>query len=111
VSWSVSDPESPVATSGCKTQVVTDTAGTNLTCTATSEGGTTTVTQALKVDSAAPGVALTGVTEGTTYTRSGRPAAGCSTTDALSGVASAASVSVVGGTLNGVGSYTASCLG
>ena len=39
------------------------------------------------------------------------PAAGCTTTDALSGVAAAATLQVTGGTAAGVGTFTATCGG
>jgi hypothetical protein len=48
------------------------------------------------------------VTNGASYPLGSVPAPGCSTTDALSGVATAASLSVSG---SGVGSYTATCAG
>jgi len=62
VHWSVSDPDSPItSTVGCEPAVrVNDpNTGTTLTCTASSDGGTTSVTtKTLKVDATAP----TGVT-------------------------------------------------
>jgi hemolysin type calcium-binding protein len=54
VSWDVSDPES-AATSSCATTVVTtDTAGTTLTCTATSGGGTATGSFVVRRDTVRP---------------------------------------------------------
>ena len=60
------------------------------------------------IDKTAPVVTVTGVTDGATYTLGSVPAAGCTTSDALSGVATNASLSIVGGP---VGSVTANCSG
>jgi hypothetical protein len=65
----------------------------------------------VKVDKTAPVVGVTGVTAGASYTLGNVPSAGCSTTDALSGVATPATLAVTGGTSNGVGSFTATCSG
>ncbi len=56
VSWSVTDPESPVtSTSGCGTTILTgDTPGTTLTCTATSAGGTDSDSVTVKIDKTDP---------------------------------------------------------
>jgi hypothetical protein len=55
-----------------------------------------------------PGVAVTGVTDGATYTLGSVPTAACSTTDPLSGVKTHATLSLSGGPL---GSVTAACSG
>jgi hypothetical protein len=65
----------------------------------------------ISIDKTAPLVSVTGVEEGATYTFGAVPVAGCSTSDGLSGVATEASISVAGGTANGVGGFTASCAG
>src|SRR6202040_2922909 len=63
------------------------------------------------IDKTPPVVTVTGVTNGAIYTfGSVLPTAGCNTTDALSGVATNATVSVTGGT-NGAGTFTATCAG
>jgi hypothetical protein len=56
VTWSVVDPESPItSTSGCETVTLTEeTAGTVLTCTATSEGGTASSSVTIKIDKTKP---------------------------------------------------------
>jgi hypothetical protein len=64
--------------------------------------------QNFKIDKTAPTVSVTGVSNGATYTLGSVPAAGCSTTDGLSGVAAFASLSSSGGP---VGSVTATCSG
>ncbi len=63
------------------------------------------------VDTTAPIVAVTGVSNGATYIVGGVPVAGCSTTDGVSGVAANATLTVTGGTANHVGSFTATCSG
>lgn len=65
----------------------------------------------VKIDHTPPVVAVTGVTDGASYTLGSVPQAGCSTTDSLSGVATRATLALSGGNANGVGSFTASCSG
>jgi hypothetical protein len=62
----------------------------------------------VKIDRTAPVVSVTGVTNGATYPLGSAPTAGCATTDALSGVATQATLSTSG---SGAGSYTATCSG
>jgi hypothetical protein len=62
-------------------------------------------------DKTAPIVTVTGVSNGAVYTPGSVPAAGCSTTDSESGVAKEATLTLTGGTPNGVGSFTATCSG
>lgn len=62
----------------------------------------------INVDKTNPVITVTGVTGGATYTIGGVPAAGCTTTDALSGVATSATVSTSGGPL---GTVTVTCAG
>lgn len=55
VGWDVSDPESSFTTSGCETTtIVADTAGTTLTCSATSYGGAATQSMTVKRDATPP---------------------------------------------------------
>jgi hypothetical protein len=63
----------------------------------------------INFDLTAPSVSFTGVTNGATYKLGSVPAAGCDTSDDLSGVATAASLSLSGGPI--VGSFTATCSG
>jgi predicted extracellular nuclease len=63
------------------------------------------------VDTTAPLVFLNGVTNGATYTLGAVPAASCSATDSATGVAVQASLTITGGTANGVGHFTATCSG
>jgi hypothetical protein len=62
----------------------------------------------VNVDEHAPTVGVTGVSDGATYTLGSVPAAGCSTSDNLSGVATNATLSSSGGP---VGSVTVTCSG
>jgi len=56
VRWSVGDPQSPILTTGgCDETVITsDTGGTTLTCTASSDGGTSSASVTVKRDTAPP---------------------------------------------------------
>jgi hypothetical protein len=63
------------------------------------------------VDTTAPVVVLNGITNGATYTLGAVPAASCSTSDSATGVAVQATLSITGGTANGVGHFTATCSG
>jgi predicted extracellular nuclease len=63
------------------------------------------------VDTTAPIVVLNGVTNGATYTLGAVPAASCSATDSVTGIAVQATLSISGGTANGVGHFTATCSG
>ena len=64
-----------------------------------------------RIDKSAPIVAVTGVNNGATYIVGAVPAATCSTTDALSGVATQATAAVTGGGPDGLGVFTATCSG
>jgi hypothetical protein len=65
----------------------------------------------VQIDRTAPSVSVTGVTNGATYSLGSVPTAACSTTDALSGVATQATLSISGGNADGTGSFTATCSG
>jgi hypothetical protein len=67
--------------------------------------------QSIPADTTPPVVTVTGVSEGATYILGAVPAAGCSTTDEGSGVATEATLSLTGGNSLGVGSWTATCSG
>jgi len=110
VTWSVVDDESDIsATHGCDaTTITTDTTGTTLICEATSAGGTASQSVTIQRDATLPVVSVTGVTDGATYTLGNVPSAGCATTDATSGVATAATLSM---SSDSVGEITATCAG
>jgi uncharacterized protein YjbI with pentapeptide repeats len=65
----------------------------------------------VKVDSTKPVVSVTGVTSGARYVYGKVPAAGCATTDVVSGVATRASVKIITTGKNGTGAFTATCAG
>jgi hypothetical protein len=65
----------------------------------------------LKLDMTAPGVSITGVTDGAVYTAGAVPVSGCATVDALSGVATNATASITGGATSGAGTFTVTCSG
>ncbi len=65
----------------------------------------------VQLDKTAPVVTITGVSNNGSYTLASVPTAGCSTTDALSGVATQATLNVTGGNPDGTGSFTATCSG
>jgi len=111
LTWDVSDPESTVTTIGCVAQSITaDQEATDYSCSATSGGGSSgPVTVTIKRDATAPPVSVTGIADGATYLLDAVPAATCATTDAMSGVATAAALSV--GYPGGVGSFTLTCSG
>jgi hypothetical protein len=69
------------------------------------------VSQPVNIDVTPPVVTVTGVSQGANYALGSVPAAGCDTSDTLSGVATNASVSVTGGLPSGFGVFTATCSG
>ncbi len=113
VSWGVVDAESAISSqNGCDPVTVNaDTVGVTFTCAATSAGGSNSEIVTIKRDATTPVVAVTGVSDGGIYTLGSVPTAGCSTTDALAGVATQATLSVTGGNSSGTGVFTATCSG
>jgi len=69
------------------------------------------ISAAVNIDLTPPVVTVTGVTNNATYAYNAVPTAGCQTTDALSGVATSATVNVSGDNGEGYGSFTATCSG
>jgi uncharacterized protein YjbI with pentapeptide repeats len=65
----------------------------------------------VKIENKGPAVTVTGVAAGRVYAAGHVPAAGCRTTDTLSGVATAAKVAVATTGSHGVGSFTVTCAG
>jgi hypothetical protein len=100
---------SPVTCTPVQSQS-TDTAGATFDGSCTNDAGLTmnAAPFTVKRDATAPVVAVTGVTNGGTYTLGAVPAVGCSTTDAVSGVETSALLRLSGGP---VGSITATCSG
>ena len=94
VSWTVSDPDSPItSTSGCGSTTVTfDTSGATYTCTATSEGGTTSRSVTVRRDSTPPSASAAPLTSpnGAGW-YAGAVAVRFTGSDSLSGIASCSS--------------------
>jgi hypothetical protein len=89
VSWTVEDPESGVdSTTGCDpASATTDTAGTTLTCTATSVGGTASESVTVKRDTTNPSVSISSPADGSTFIQNEVVISGYSCSDGLSGIA------------------------
>ncbi|WP_203581482.1 PxKF domain-containing protein [Microbacterium hibisci] len=89
LSWTVSDPDSSVTTTGCEPTIITvDQFATDYTCTATSAGGTASQTVTIKRDGTAPQIEwVGGPSEGAEYYFGSVPAEPtCEATDATSGI-------------------------
>ena len=88
VSWNVTDPESAITVqTGCDPVTINaDTAGTTLTCSATSAGGTSAQSVTIQLDKTAP--ALSPAVSPNPVTLNGPATATANATDALSGIAS-----------------------
>jgi hypothetical protein len=65
----------------------------------------------VKIDKTAPTVSILGVSNGATYLLGAVPAASCSSSDALSGLAVPATLNITGGSANHTGTFTATCSG
>ena len=65
----------------------------------------------INIDKTPPIVGVTGVANGATYAPGSVPSAGCTTQDALSGVATPAALTITGGDAYGQGQFTATCGG
>jgi alpha-tubulin suppressor-like RCC1 family protein len=114
VAFSCADALSDIAAGACPASQVLTAEGTSVSSaarTVTDRAGNTSAPSGVvtvKIDKAVPVVSVTGVTDGAIYVIGTAPIADCSTSDALSGVATEATISLTG---SGVGSYTATCAG
>jgi hypothetical protein len=131
VTFACSDPNVPPLVSGLKTIGITgaataesttsplavaisgEGAGQQVTATCLDNAGNSSsaVVPGISIDTTPPVVAVTGVAQDAIYVLGAVPGAGCSTGDALSGVATPAALSLSGGTSAGVGTFTATCGG
>ncbi len=114
VTWNWAAGNSAIDPAHCTTSSTSASQGDPVTLTATCLnvlGGVGTATEKLKIDTTPPQVSVTGVSNNHLYALGHVPAAGCSTTDSLSGVARNASVKVTTTGSNGVGPFTATCSG
>ena len=83
-----------------------------LTASCTDEAGNVgTATYTVKIDTAAPVVTLTGIRTGAQYVLGSVPAAGCTTSDAVSGVATQAALTLTTSGSHGLGQFMATCAG
>jgi hypothetical protein len=99
VNWQITDPDGPVTETKCMLAqtLPNDTAGTELTCEATSAGGTTTVKKPFKIDKTPPAVATSLERQADSNGWYNRPlTVAWSATDATSGVDSCSSVTYAG---------------
>lgn len=110
VSFSCGDSLSDIASCGPNQTLTSDGATQSATGTAVDNAGNSasTTVGGIKIDKTPPSVSVTGPSDGATYTLGSVPVPGCITSDALSGVATSASLAVSGGP---VGSITATCSG
>lgn len=106
LAWNVTDPESAVTSEeGCDTTVVnTDTTGEDFACSATSEGGTDTVSVTIKRDTTPPTVTYSG-NQGI-YSVLDTVDITCTAADATSGIASTTCADITGTGLDlGLGAH------
>jgi probable HAF family extracellular repeat protein len=86
VAWTATDAQTPITTPACASSAVSaDTAGTTITCTATSGGGTTTKSVTIKRDATPPVVAFAAHPD--SYSANQSVVIGCSASDVTSGLA------------------------
>jgi hypothetical protein len=106
VSWNVVDHESAISsTSGCgPTTITSDTAGTTLTCSATSDGGTSTETVTIKRDATAP--VLSPIVSPDPILLNGSATAAAGASDNLSGISSQGCDTL---NISSVGAKTVTC--
>ena len=110
LTWTITGNPTPTVDAGadCGAKTVSTDGVHTFTCAVRNSAGSASDTATSQYDSTRPAVAVTGVAHGASYTLGSVPEAGCDTSDATSGVASPATVSVSGGP---VGSVTATCSG
>jgi X-Pro dipeptidyl-peptidase len=110
IDWTVDDGGASASTTGCADATYTTDGVSSSSCSASNMVGSDgPVTVTIKRDATAPAVSVGGVTNGATYSVGSVPTAKCNMTDATSGVASKATLTLSGGTF--VGSFTAKCAG
>ncbi len=115
IDWVSVDPAPSSGTPTDPPDTVIDTEGSAVTvesapsCDPAGNCATGSVTVAIDVTD--PVVAVTGFTDGASFELGSEPTVGCTTSDALSGVAVDATVAVTGGDPDGTGTFTATCSG
>jgi microsomal dipeptidase-like Zn-dependent dipeptidase len=113
VAFTCADTVSGIETCAASQQLTAEGAGQSASGDAVDVAGNTARASAtgINIDLTAPVVVINGITDGAAYDLGAVPPATCTTTDALSGVATAAVASVTGGTSNSVGTYSVTCNG
>jgi hypothetical protein len=93
--------------------IVSETSGAMVDGTCTDHAGNVSAPMAVnvKLDKAAPAVQVIGVRNGETYLLGNVPGAGCNSSDGLSGLLAAATLTLSGGNAYGVGAFAAACSG
>lgn len=113
VTWHWADYEEDLQPS-CPQTSATSVQGSTVTISAAcanTVGISATATATAKVDTTPPAVSVTGVASKRQYVIGSVPKAGCRTTDAVSGVGTAAAVKVTTTGSHGTGAFTATCSG
>jgi len=117
VTWSCSDATSGVLAASMSQTLSGEGANQSTTglCTDNAGNSASDPQHGIHIDKTSPVVAVTGVTNGASYPLGSVPAAGCDTSDVLSGVATPATLAVSGGGsppgANGTGAFSATCSG
>jgi uncharacterized protein YjbI with pentapeptide repeats len=112
VEWNWTDSGTLVASECPEYSTTTGNGPFKLTASCTDLAGNTgTASMSGKVDASAPVVTVTGVAAGRMYAVGHVPAPGCATRETISGVGTAARLSVSNGASHGIGPFTATCAG
>jgi cysteine-rich repeat protein len=91
IDWNIAGDPEPEVVSGCETGPFTNDGNDTKNCTVSNGvGQPVSASVSFKIDQTPPSVNVTGVTDGAQYLLGSVPAAACATTDATSGVATAA---------------------
>jgi hypothetical protein len=113
VTWACTDATSGPSAPAVSTPVATEGLNQSATGTCLDVAGNSAsdIHGNISIDTTAPVVAVTVVSHNAVYILGAVPAAGCSTSDVLSGVNASATLAVTGGVAPGVGTFTAACNG
>ncbi len=112
VSWTCADALSGVASCPSSSVIMGEGSGLSANASISDYAGNSTSTSVtVNIDRTAPHAMVTGVSNGSMYAYGSVPAASCTTTDVLSGIATSASLTVTGGNGDGTGTFTATCSG
>jgi uncharacterized protein YjbI with pentapeptide repeats len=114
VTWNWTDSVGQIDTADCTTATTITGEGASIPMTAycaSTTGLMGTAEVQVPIDTTAPQVQVTGIGNGKVYPLGDVPVPGCTTTDSVSGVATAAKVTVTGASSHGTGSFAATCAG